>query len=39
MINRENAYKVDLRTAAYKYEFEITDSGRLVEFEKEKKRV
>ena len=39
MINRENAFKIDLLTAAYKYEFEITESGRLVEFEKEKRRI
>lgn len=38
MINRENAYKIHLRTKIYKYEFEITDAGRLVEFEKEKTR-
>jgi hypothetical protein len=39
MINRENAFKIDVRTAAYKFEFEITNSGRLVDFEKEKQRV
>ena len=39
MINRENAFKIDLRTSAYKYEFEITESGRIVEFEKEKRHV
>lgn len=34
MINRENAHRIDARTAAFKND-EITDSGRLIDFEKE----
>jgi hypothetical protein len=35
MIGSENAFKIKINSEDYEYEFEITESGRLVEFEKE----
>ena len=35
MIGSENAFEIRISSEQFEYEFEITESGRLVEFEKE----
>jgi hypothetical protein len=38
-IGSENAFKIKIRSKHWKYHFEITQSGRLVEYEKETLRI
>ncbi len=38
-IGSENAFKIKIRSEHWKYDFEITQSGRLVEYEKETLRI